>query len=394
MQNRESGHYKLVLKNARAVLPKAVTDKTNILIQDGLIAEIPVSPGSFSTADSVLDLDGLTIYPGFIDVHIHGAMGVDTMDAKTEDLERVSGFLATEGVTGWMPTLVPAPFENYRRTIDAVDGAMTSAEGARILGVHYEGPFVNSAQCGALRSKFFRTYSGPLDMNDLPRLNNAHAKHMMTFAPEVDGGVDLARELSNRGWIGSIGHTRADLSILDQALAAGVKHMTHFMNAMSPLHHRSPGPVGWGLLRDEVTCDMIADGVHLDRQTLQLLIKTKGADRLSLISDAIAAAGRGDREYQIWDEQIVVKNGRTQNSRGSIAGSVITMLDAVRLMKSLGCSLLDLARMASLNPATLLGIDHECGSVEEGKRADLVALDDEFKVRLTIVGGEVVHDGN
>jgi N-acetylglucosamine-6-phosphate deacetylase len=215
---------------------------------------------------------------------------------------------------------------------------------------------------------------------------------MTTLAPEV-GGIALVRELVKRGWVVSIGHTRASIQVLDQALAAGARHMTHFMNAMPPLHHRAPGPVGWGLVRDDVTIDVIADGVHLDRLVLKLLVKTKGADGITLISDAIAAAGRGDGEYQIWGETISVKDGRTSNHSGSIAGSVITMLDAVRLMLSLGVAEFDVARMAAGNPARLLRLDGDRGSIEEGKRADLVVLDGEGKVHLTMVGGAVAYQG-
>jgi N-acetylglucosamine-6-phosphate deacetylase len=317
-------------------------------------------------------------------------VGVDTMGASAADLGRVSQFLATRGVTGWLPTLVPAPPADYSRSMRAIEDAMKSNRGARILGVHYEGPFLNSAQCGALRSKYFRTYSRPSDLDDLP-IPATSGPVLITLAPEVDGGVELVRELNRRRWIVSIGHTRADLDLLEKAYEAGARHMTHFMNAMPPLHHRSPGPVGWGLSRDDVTCDVIADGIHLDSFVLRLLLKTKGADRLSLISDAIAAAGKGDGEYEIWGETITVKNGRTSNSRGSIAGSVITMLDAVQMMLSLGASEIDVARMASTNPARLLRVDHDCGSIEEGKRADLVALDSAGTVRLTIIGGQVAE---
>jgi N-acetylglucosamine-6-phosphate deacetylase len=220
-------------------------------------------------------------------------------------------------------------------------------------------------------------------------LDHDGAVHMMTVAPEIDGGIELVNELAKRGWIVSIGHTRATADVLDQALAAGAWHMTHFMNAMTPLHHRAPGPVGWGLMHDEVSCDLIADGIHLDRSILKLILRNKSAQRVSLISDAIAATGLGDGEYKIWGEPIAVKNGRTQNTKGSIAGSVITMLDAVRLMSALGFSENELAQMSSLNPARLLGIHHDCGSIEAGKRADLVVLDEEKNVRLTIIGGEI-----
>lgn len=259
------------------------------------------------------------------------------------------------------------------------------APGARMLGVHYEGPFVNTLQCGALHTEHFKTYSGPGDLAflDAP----AEWVRMITLAPEIEGGVELVRELRQRGWVISVGHTRATPDVLDEAFAAGARHMTHFMNAMSPLHHRAPGPIAWGLAHDSVTFDLIADGVHLDPFMLRLLLKIKPAGGISLISDAIAAAGKGDGDYRIWGETIAVKNGRTANASGNIAGSVITMLDAVRFMHSLGVSIVDLARMASLNPARLLGIDRECGSIEIGKRADLVAVDADWNVKLTLVGG-------
>ena len=393
----------LLLGGARAVLPNHIAEDASIVIENGRIAKIFESAVvDDSPFGSVVECAGLSLYPGFIDVHIHGAVGVDTMEANASDLGRVSQFLATRGVTGWLPTLVPAPNADYARSINAIedamkesDGAQKSNGGARILGVHYEGPFVNSSQCGALRAQFFRTFSGASDIDSLPRIpvmDQQVVKHMTTVAPEIDGGVDLVRELSRRGWIVSIGHTRAEFDLLEKAFEAGARHMTHFMNAMAPLHHRSPGPIAWGLSRDEVTCDVIADGIHLDRRILQLLFKLKGAAGLTLISDAVAAAGLGDGDYQIWGETINVKEGRTRNAGGSIAGSVITMLDAVRTMKSLGVSEVDLARMASTNPAQLLGIENDCGAIEEGKRADLVALNEQGQIVLTMIGGEIVFD--
>jgi len=310
------------------------------------------------------------------------------MEATASDLREVSEYLASQGVTSWVPTFVPASDENYESAIAAISEAMNIGSGARVLGVHYEGPFVNTAQCGALHTEYFKTYASVADLNSLPLPSSG--VRMITLAPEVTGGIELVRELKARGWVISIGHTRADVKILDAACEAGAHHMTHFMNAMAPLHHRSPGPIAWGLSRDDVTFDCIADGVHLDPFMLRLLLKVKGTDGISLISDAIAAAGKGDGDYGIWGETISVKNGRTVNASGNIAGSVISMLDAVRLLHSLGVSYIDLARMASLNPARLLGLDSVCGSIELGKRADLVALDNDDNPTLTLIGGRVV----
>lgn len=381
----------LVIKNARIVLEDRALDSGSVVIDSGLISAVTDGPTS-SNAEA-LDISGLTLLPGFIDVHIHGAVGLDTMDATAEQLGEVADFLATQGVTAWLPTLVPASHEQCSRAVGEIAKSMSSAKSAaaRVLGVHYEGPFVDTLQCGALHTEHFKTYSSPEDLSflDAP---TAWVR-MITLAPEIEGGVKLVRELRQRGWVIAVGHTRATPAVLDQAFAAGARHMTHFMNAMAPLHHRAPGPIAWGLAQDGVTFDLIADGVHLDPYMLRLLLKIKGAKGISLISDAIAAAGKGDGEYKIWGETIAVKNGRTANASGNIAGSVITMLDAARLMHSLGVSDVELARMASLNPARLLRIDRECGSIEAGKRADLVAVDADWNVKLAIVGGNSNHKG-
>ena len=373
----------MLLKNANVVFPDREV-KASVFIADGKIASLEAR-----RADEEIDLAGATLLPGFIDFHIHGAAGIDVMDATAADLRVVSEYLASQGVTSWLPTFVPASDENYASAIAAISAAM-HRPGAQILGVHYEGPFVNTLQCGALHTEYFKTYSAPEDLNSLPLPENA--VRMITLAPEVSGGIELIRELKARGWVISIGHTRADLKVLDEAGDAGARHMTHFMNAMAPLHHRTPGPIAWGLSRDDVTFDLIADGIHLDPFMLRLLLKVKGTVGISLISDAIAAAGKGDGDYDIWGETITVKNGRTANASGNIAGSVISMLDAVRLLHSLGVSYVDLSRMASLNPARLLGIDQTCGSIEPGKRADLVALDQHGNVKLTLIAGNVAID--
>lgn len=372
----------LLLKNANVVLPERQVKGASVLVAEGKIVSLEAEK-----ADEELDLAGTTLLPGFIDVHIHGSVGVDTMEATAEQLGDLAKFLATQGVTGWLPTLVPGSDENYASAVAAIEKSAQSSRGARVLGVHYEGPFVNSAQCGALHTEYFKTYSGSADVDRLPV--PGELVRMTTLAPEIDGGVELVRALKSRGWVISIGHTRASVQVLDAALAAGARHMTHFMNAMAPLHHRAPGPIAWGLSHDDVTCDVIADGIHLDPFMLRLLLKVKSEGGISLISDAIAAAGRGDGDYKIWGETISVKDGRTSNAAGNIAGSVITMLDSVKLMRSLGVSDIQLATMASLNPARLLGLDHECGSIEVGKRADLVALDEEGNVKLTLVGGHI-----
>jgi N-acetylglucosamine-6-phosphate deacetylase len=380
----------LLLKNAEIVLPNKKLGYTSVLIEGDRIAHI-ASPDL--NADRVMDLSGQTLYPGFIDIHIHGAAGVDVMSADVEKLEKMAAFLAGRGVTRWLPTFVPASGETYRDAAAAIDefiGGQTGKPVAQIAGLHYEGPFVSEKQCGALRPQFFRKFGEAGDLSSLPKLESPGAGHLMTLAPEVSGGIELVRELTRTGWIASIGHTRAGREILDAAFRGGARHMTHFFNAMSGLHHRDIGAVGWGLMNDEVTCDVIADGIHVAPEMLKLLHRVKTSKRMALISDSILPAGLGDGDYEVWEENISVKNGRTENERGSIAGSVITMLDAVKRMLALGISESEVSQMASLNPANILGLGSSHGSIEEGKIADLVALDKDGEVTLSMIGGVVV----
>ncbi|HEX8251331.1 MAG TPA: N-acetylglucosamine-6-phosphate deacetylase [Pyrinomonadaceae bacterium] len=380
----------LLLKNVTAILPSEKAENVSLFIKNGKIAEISPQNQACS-ADKTIDLSGATVFAGFIDIHIHGAVGVDAMTAETDDLRKMAKFLAAKGTTAWLPTFVPDADENYRKSIDAIDELMNTQSvepAAQALGVHYEGVFANEKMCGALRPEFFKKFTGD-EVAGLPKLRAENAVHLTTFAPEIEGGVELVKELIKRGWIASIGHTKSDAETLGKAFAAGARHMTHFFNAMSGLHHREVGVVGWGLTNEKVTCDIIADGVHVHPQMLKLAHRVKTSENLLLISDAVSPTGLGDGDYEIWNEKVSVVKGRTQNERGSIAGSVITLLEAVNKMLSLGIAETEVSRMASLNPAKLLGVEKTRGSIETGKRADLVALDERGNVKLCLTAGDV-----
>ena len=396
-----------IVKNGNVVGVDGVVENASIVVEDGLIKSV-VSDGSPSRADDVIEASGCTIFPGFIDVHIHGAVGVDVNEADADGLAEIAGFLAKHGVTSWMPTLVPDSDENYERVISAINKLMEIQSDrpiAQAVGVHYEGVFANEKMCGALRPQYFKSFKDapaapsaeaaatpPLaggELLRLPRLKSGC--HMTTYAPEIEGGIALTKELVKEGWVTSIGHTKAPVEILDAAFAAGARHVTHFFNAMTGLHHRDIGVVGWALSNRDVTFDIIADGMHVNPKMLELAVRAKSPDNVSLISDSVAPTGLGDGVFEIWGEKVSVSGRRTQNERGSIAGSVITMLDAVRQMLSLGFSATDVAKMASTNPARLLGIDDTRGSIEAGKRADLVAIDSNAEVRFTMIGDRLLH---
>ncbi|MBX3289314.1 MAG: N-acetylglucosamine-6-phosphate deacetylase [Acidobacteria bacterium] len=336
---------------------------------------------------------GLRLAAGYIDVHNHGAVGIDVNEADTDGLIEIAAFLARHGVTAWLPTLVPDSDENYRRVIEAIDRLMAIQSDmpiAQAVGVHYEGVFANEKMCGALRPEFFKRFTGG-EAAALPRLKSG--VHMTTFAPEVEGGIELVRELKRLGWIASIGHTRADIETLNAAFSAGASHVTHFFNAMTGIHHRDVGVAGWALTTAGVTFDIIADGLHVNPKMLDLACRAKSPENVLLISDSVAPTGLGDGVFELWGENISVTNGRTQNERGSIAGSVITMHDAVRRMLSLGFSTSEVEQMASANPAKLLSLDAQMGAVEASKRADLVIRDENNDIVRVLVGGREVDLG-
>lgn len=376
----------LVLKNAEVVLSDEKSENLSLLIENQTISKIT---NEEIYSENTIDLTNHTIFAGFIDIHNHGAVGIDVNAANAADLQSVSKFLAQNGVTAWLPTFVPDSDETYQKVIGAIEEVIKIQADlpiAQIVGVHYEGVFANEKMCGALRPKYFKTFSGN-ELNALPTLESG--VHLTTFAPEIEGGIELVKELRKQNWIPSIGHTRADFATLEKAFEAGAQHVTHLFNAMTGVHHREIGVAGWALTKDEISCEIIADGIHVHPKMLEFARQNKPSDKLLLVSDSVAPTGLGDGDFQLWGENISVKNGRTQNERGSIAGSVMTMLDAVKMYLSLGVSATEVSKMASANPAKLLGLENSYGTIEIGKRADLVALDEQGNVVLTLIGGKI-----
>jgi len=388
----------LLLHNARLILGNGIQPGA-VLIRDGSIAGIFSSgemPAGISGAESI-DVADNYLAAGLIDIHIHGSAGVDVQATDEAGLATLSEFLLRQGVTGYFPTFVPASDREYTGALASVaaytrqqDDSATTPR-ARVIGVHFEGPFLNANRCGALKREHFRSYDADARSIELFSHDNVSSNivRLMTLAPEVAGGIELIRELTRRGVRVFIGHSQAGLDTLDRAAEAGSRHITHFPNALDPLHHRTPGAAAWALVRDDVTIDCIADLHHVHPLMLRLMHQSKGADRMALISDAIKPAGLGDGKFSVWDETITVTNGRTSLARepNTIAGSVITMRDALKNIIDLGVPMDDAVRMASGVPARVAGIDSEYGSIEAGKRADLISFDDDLKMSLSIVGG-------
>jgi N-acetylglucosamine-6-phosphate deacetylase len=296
---------------------------------------------------------------GLLDLHIHGAFGVDVLTASAADLDRLAVELTRRGVSEFLPTLVPQPLGEMAATVARLSAWMRSrragdGRGALPLGIHFEGPFVSAARCGALHRSRFLDGSDPRTLDAFfEALGDAPGRSMTTLAPEIPGGIAVVRAFKSRGFLVSIGHTEADASRLDEALAAGASHMTHFGNAMKPLHHRDVGPVGWGLATDGVTVDVIADLQHLAPEMLRLVLKVKGSSRVALISDAMPAAGLGDGSYPVWGETLTLKNGVARNAAGALAGSTCLLDECVTRLASIGVTKDAARRMASDVPRAI-----------------------------------------
>jgi N-acetylglucosamine-6-phosphate deacetylase len=395
----------LLLHNARVILEGGV-QRGGVLVRDGRIAHVftdEKKPAGLSESESI-NLENDYLSPGLIDIHIHGSVGVDVQATDADGLDKLSNFLLSEGVTGYFATFVPTDERGYQEALASIRSYIErqnrpgsekgQPQDARILGIHFEGPFVSENRCGALRREHFRAYDG--DARSIDLFAGTHngdvpgsLTRLMTLAPEIPGGLDLTRQLTRSDVRAFIGHSQAQPEILDLAVEAGARHITHFPNALDPLHHRKPGAVAWGLVCNDVTMDCIADLHHVHPLMLRLVYRSKGADRLALISDAIMPAGLGDGVFSVWGEKITVQNGRTaldrQPGEATIAGSVITMRQALRNVVDLGVPIHDAVRMASLVPARAAGLESAHGSILEGRRADLIAFDDAFTVRLSLM---------
>ncbi len=304
------------------------------------------------------------LHEGRIDLHIHGAFGVDVLKAAPDELDRMAAGLASRGVESFLPTLVPVPLPALRKAVTLLAAWMAGrrpgdGRGAMPLGIHFEGPFVSPDRCGALHREDLLDARPANLPGFFDAVANAPGRCMVTLAPEISGGIDLVRELVRRGVVVSIGHTSASIETLDAAFAAGARHMTHFANAMAPLHHRDVGPIGWGMLRDEVSIDVIGDLRHLAPEMLHLVFRAKRSGHIALISDAIPPAGVEGSEpsqWMVWGETLFVDRHEARNRRGALAGSVALLDEMERNLLSIGIGAEAASDSVGEAPRRILGI--------------------------------------
>jgi N-acetylglucosamine-6-phosphate deacetylase len=336
-------------------------------------------------------MTGCIVAPGFVDIHVHGGGGYDVMEPSPGALDGLSVFLAQGGVTSFLPTTYTAPRDAILEAARGVRGAMEKGtKGARILGLHMEGPYISPERCGAQnRDHARRPEIGELDEVDGESGGNLR---VVTMAPEVEGALGAITWLNSRGKTAAAGHTDATYEEAVAAFEAGMSHVSHLFNGMRPFHHREPGVVGAALGDGRVTVELIADGFHVHPAALKMAVRLKGAESTALVSDSITPAGLPDGEYDFGGLKISVREDRSLLKSGRLAGSTIRLCDAVRNMVELvGFPLAQAVEMATSTPARIVGVDDRKGSLAPGMDADITVLDRDLSVMLTMVEGRIVH---
>ena len=394
----------IVLSGADLVLPGGVESEGTLVLEGDRIVEVRPSRRSVGAADAdTIKLNGCIVVPGFVDVHVHGLEGIDTLDGG-EAIQAIADRIVKRGVTAFCPTTVacaPGPLREVLRSVAQLRTG--SSSGARVLPAHLESNFINPEFRGAqpatcLRqppSSAYSVYEGEefSGRDILAEIDSAgQSVGIVTLAPELDGALDLIQHLVSRGRRVSLGHSGATLEQSRAAIAAGARHATHLFNRMPPLSHREPGLAGAILTSDEVAAEIICDGVHVHRDMVRMAVGTKGLARMMAITDGVAAAGLPyGSTAMLGGRTIRVKSAAAYLDDGTLAGSVTTMDRVFRfLVNDVGLALTDAARLCASTPATELGLT-DTGFIAQGAIADLVVLDRDLNVRHTYIGGRRVY---
>jgi len=369
-----------------------VKDQAVIIEDDKIVGIVPASMVQHHLPAQVHQFpENYYLVPGFIDLHVHGAKGKDVMDGTEEALTTISHTLAEEGVTGYLPTTMTAKKSVLDTTLSTIANVMADQprRGAKILGVHLEGPFLSKEKRGAQHSAHMQPPTLGL-LQHWQQLSKEAIK-LVTLAPELPGAMEFIQTLRRMNIIASVGHTAANYQQVSEAIKAGCTQATHLFNAMSGIHQREPGAAGTLLTSDLVTAEIIVDGVHLHPIIVDMIYKVKGHDRLLLVTDAMRAKCMGDGSYEFGGQSVHVNQGRATTPSGALAGSTLRMPQALKnFMEFTRCSLAEALRTTSYVPARVLGLLTQKGTITVGKDADLVVLNNELMVQMTIREGEII----
>ncbi|HTQ60027.1 MAG TPA: N-acetylglucosamine-6-phosphate deacetylase [Candidatus Solibacter sp.] len=374
----------ILLHAGRALSPTTEILDAGLLIRDGVIADIGPRAGMQlpSGAQEVSATDKIAM-PGFLDVHIHGASGRDVMEGSPEALAGVTRTVARHGTTSFVATTVTASPDDTLRSVEGIARYIsqqheTDDTRAEVLGIHFEGPFLSPVRRGVHPKEWLKLPSAEF-LDKLLQAASGKAQ-ILTLAPELLGAMPCIDAARNAGMVVAVGHTDATYEQTRAAIAHGARHAVHVYNAMRPFSHRDSGVIGAVLTSQEVTAELIADGVHVEETAMKVLLQAKGPERMILISDGISATGMPDGNYMLGKLEVTVSGGICRNSEGKLAGSTLTLDRALRNIVALGIPLADTVRMLTLNPATLLGIEFKKGALRIGADADIVLLDEDLHI--------------
>ena len=358
------------------------------LLYDEKIRGIVEIEEAFSRAETRIDAKGFYISPGFVDIHIHGYDGVDTMDGGVEVIQTIAKGITANGVTSFLPTTMTMSREAIDISIESVRKAMKQkAHGADVLGVHMEGPFLNIAYKGAQNKKYFQSPDAAYVKNHQDVI-----KHI-TIAPEIEGALEFIKEIYQDTKISlSMGHTAATFEEAAQGIECGIHHATHLFNAMSPLHHRDPGVVG-ATLASDISCEVICDMIHVHPRLFQMLSHIKGPDKLVLVTDCMCAGGKEEGKYSLGGQKVIVKNGSARLESGHLAGSVLKLNNALEnMIIHTNVPIEQAIRYVTINPATVIGVEDKKGTLEIGKDADITIFNKGIKIEMTIGKGKMLYE--
>jgi len=382
---------RLALTGAAVVTPFNLIEEAAIIVEGTVIKAVgPLESAEIPPDYPRLDLEGLLIAPGLVDQHLHGGGGAEVNTGTTESLMEIARFHAAHGTTAFLATTLSAArdqlaavarsFENLRRT---------DYKGARCLGLHLEGPYLAPEYSGAHSPYTFRNPSLE-EVLTIHRLSGGGVK-MVTMAPELPGALEIAPLLKKEGIVCAMGHSGADFEEAEAAAEAGFSCVTHCFNQHRPFFHREPGLLGAALTNDALYTEVIVDKVHLHPAAVEILRRAKGSEKIILVTDAMAPSGMPDGSYRTFAGELTLSKGKLTDSLGKLAGSALTLEKAVKNFWEIsGGELTDVFRMATYNPAKLLGVNKRKGSLYPGKDADLIVLTPDLEVVATMVEGELI----
>lgn len=349
---------------------------TNVGVENGVFSE--------NAAGEVIDCDGLMMLPGFVDIHTHGAVGYEAKDADPKALEVLSQFEGEHGITAFLPTTSTQSTEELKDSVKVISNAVKSVGGAKIAGIHMEGPYFSMKYKGAQNPEYIRKPNA----EEFFEINEAAGGlvKLISIAPETEGAETFVKAVKGKVKVAA-GHTDADYETMVKAIDWGVGHLTHSFNAMRGLHHREPGAIG-AAIDSNVYCELISDGMHVHPAVIRTFYKAIGAERLVLISDSVRSAYLPDGEYTSCGLKVFVKNGKALLEDGTIAGSSSTLFDCFKQAVKFGIPLEDAVRAATYNPAAAVGIDDKYGVIKSGRAADFILVDDMLELKAVYINGK------